>query len=136
MAFGSFDKGPGAPMAETNTTRLVDVMLVLLVVFTITTPLQTQAVKVDLPKAAASAHEDKPEAIRLAIKAEGQLFWNDQPVTESELPARFAAATQANPLVELHLRADREARYDAVARAMAAAQGNGVAKIGFVTEAK
>ena len=95
MAFGSFDKGPGAPMAEINTTPLVDVMLVLLVVFIITAPLLTQAVKVDLPKAAASAHEDKPEAIRLAIKAEGQLFWNDQPVTESELPARFAAATQA-----------------------------------------
>ena len=136
MAFRSFDKGPGAPMAEINTTPLVDVMLVLLVVFIITAPLLTQAVKVDLSKATASAHEDKPEAIRLAIKAEGQLFWNDQPVAESELPARFAAATQANPLVELHLRADREARYDAVARAMAAAQGNGVAKIGFVTEAK
>ncbi len=69
MAFGSFDKGPGAPMAEINTTPLVDVMLVLLVVFIITAPLLTQAVKVDLPKAAASAHEEKPEAIRLAIKA-------------------------------------------------------------------
>jgi biopolymer transport protein ExbD len=93
-------------------------------------------VKVDLPKAAASAHEEKPEAIRLAINAQGELFWNDQPVAQDDLPARFAAATQANPQVELHLRADREARYDAVARAMAAAQGNGVAKIGFVTEAK
>ena len=137
MSFGRLERIPGPqPMSEINMTPLIDVMLVLLVIFIITAPLLTQAVKVDLPKAAASAHEDKPEAIRLAIKAEGQLFWNDQPVTESELPARFAAATQANPLVELHLRADREARYDAVARAMAAAQGNGVAKIGFVTEAK
>jgi biopolymer transport protein ExbD len=136
MAFGSFDKGAGAPMAEINTTPLVDVMLVLLVVFIITAPLLTHAVKVDLPKAAASAHEEKPEAIRLAINAQGELFWNDQPVAQDDLPARFAAATQANPQVELHLRADREARYDAVARAMAAAQGNGVAKIGFVTEAK
>ncbi|HNX72469.1 ExbD/TolR family protein, partial [Rivihabitans pingtungensis] len=120
MAFGSFDKGSNAPMAEINTTPLVDVMLVLLVVFIITAPLLTHAVKVDLPKAAASAHEEKPEAIRLAINAQGELFWNDQPVAQDDLPARFAAATQANPQVELHLRADREARYDAVARAMAA----------------
>ena len=137
MSFGRLERSSGAPpMSDINMTPLIDVMLVLLVIFMIAAPLLVSTVKVDLPKAAASAHEDKPEAIRLAIKAEGQLFWNDQPVTESELPARFAAATQANPLVELHLRADREARYDAVARAMAAAQGNGVAKIGFVTEAK
>lgn len=136
MAFGSFDKGPGAPMAEINTTPLVDVMLVLLVVFIITAPLLTQAVQVELPKAAAGAHEETPDAIRLTINAQGETFWNDQPVAMADLPARFAAASQANPQVELHLRADRDTRYDTVAHAMAAAQGHGITRIGFVTEAE
>ncbi|WP_239689589.1 ExbD/TolR family protein [Aquitalea pelogenes] len=119
MAFGSFDKGPGAPMAEINTTPLVDVMLVLLVVFIITAPLLTNSVKLDLPQAAAAAHQDKPEQIRLSINAAGALFWNDQPVSQSALAARFAAAVQSNPKVELNLRADKSVRYELVATTLA-----------------
>ncbi|QEL57076.1 ExbD/TolR family protein [Chromobacterium paludis] len=135
MAFGSFNPGPAAPMAEPNTTPLVDVMLVLLVVFIITTPLLTNAVQVDLPRAQAAADQAKPEQIRLAVQADGKLFWNDQPVAETALPARFAAAAAANPGVELHLSADKAVRYETVAKALATAQRNGVAKIGFVTAA-
>ncbi|OWY38000.1 biopolymer transporter ExbD [Xenophilus sp. AP218F] len=135
MAFGSFDKGANTPMVEPNTTPLVDVMLVLLVVFIITAPLLTNAVKVDLPQAQAAAHQDKPEQIRLSIQPDGQLYWNDAPVKENELPARFKAASAANPDVELHLRADKSVRYEMVAKALASAQQAGVVKIGFVTEA-
>lgn len=135
MAFGSFDKGPGAPMAEINTTPLVDVMLVLLVVFIITAPLLTNSVKLDLPQAAAAQHQDKPEQIRLSIAADGGVFWNDQPVSHAALAARFTAAVQANPKVELNLRADKSVRYELVATTLAAAQQSGVSRIGFVTEA-
>nr|WP_137937385.1 biopolymer transporter ExbD [Chitinivorax sp. B] len=135
MAFGSFDRGDAAPMAEINTTPLVDVMLVLLVVFIITAPMLTNAINVQLPKASAADHKDTPEAIRLAVDANGKYFWNDQPVEAAQLAPRFAAAVASNPKIELHMRADENARYDAVAKAMAAAQQHGVGKIGFVTEA-
>lgn len=135
MAFGSFDKDSQAPMAEINTTPLVDVMLVLLVVFIVTAPLLTNAVRVDLPSAAAAAHQDKPEQIRLTLDAAGQAYWNDAPVAADALPARFAAAAQANPRVELLLRADKSTRYELVAKTLAAAQQAGVTRLGFVTEA-
>ncbi|POZ63626.1 ExbD/TolR family protein [Chromobacterium alticapitis] len=135
MAFGSFNQGPAAPMAEPNTTPLVDVMLVLLVVFIITTPLLTNAVQVDLPRAQAAASAAKPEQIRLAVRADGKMFWNDLPVAETDLPARFADAAAAHPNVELHLSADQAVRYESVAKTLAAAQQNGVLRIAFVTAA-
>lgn len=135
MAFGSFDKGADAPMAEINTTPLVDVMLVLLVVFIITAPLLSNAVKLDLPQAQAAQHQDKPQAIRLAIDAAGRLFWNDQPLPAAQLAFRFSAAAAANPNVELHLRADKAVRYEVVAQALADAQSAGVTRIGFITTA-
>ncbi|WP_174875106.1 ExbD/TolR family protein [Vogesella oryzae] len=136
MAFGSFDKGTDAPMSEINTTPLVDVMLVLLVVFIITAPLLTNAVQLNLPQASAAQHEEKPEAIRLAIDAAGKLYWNDQPLAAAQLHSRFASAAAANPQVELHLRADKAVRYEIVADTLATAQRSGISRIGFVTEAK
>ncbi len=136
MAFGSFNQGPSAPMAEPNTTPLVDVMLVLLVVFIIAAPMFTHAIKLDLPTAQSAPAPEKPETITLGIDAAGKLYWNDQPVAEADLPARFAAASAANPNVELHLSADKAVRYETVAKALAAAQQNGVGKIGFVTAAQ
>ncbi|MDC7719011.1 biopolymer transporter ExbD [Vogesella sp. DC21W] len=136
MAFGSFDKGADAPMSEINTTPLVDVMLVLLVVFIITAPLLTNAVKIDLPQASAAAHQEKQEAIRLSIDASGKIYWNDVPMEEGRLKSRFAEAAAANPQVELHLRADKAVRYEVVAEALADAQSAGVSRIGFVTEAQ
>ncbi|BBH15535.1 MULTISPECIES: ExbD/TolR family protein [Chromobacterium] len=135
MAFGSFDKGASAPMADINTTPLVDVMLVLLVVFIITTPLLTNTVKLDLPQASAAAQQSQPKEIRLAIDAAGAVFWNDVKVPEGELDARFAAAARDNPQVELHLFADKSVRYETVAKTLASAQQGGISKIGFATEA-
>ena len=133
MAFGSFDRGTGTPMAEINTTPLVDVMLVLLVVFIITTPLLTQQVRVDLPQAASSTAQPPARQIRLAIDARGQHYWDGQPVSRDELGPRFAAAVSREPNVELALQADKALRYDSVAQALATAQRSGISRIGFVT---
>ena len=137
MAFGGFNESNHqAPMADINVTPMVDVMLVLLVIFIITAPLFTHAIKLDLPNAASQAAPEKPETITLAINADGKLFWNNAPVTQDELPTRFSTASQKKPQPELHLRADKSTRYEIIAQVMAAAQGNGMTKIGFVTEPK
>ena len=133
MAFGSFeDGGPGQPMAEINTTPLVDVMLVLLVIFIITAPLFHQAVPIDLPQVSATKIEDKPEVIQLAVDADGAIFWNGEAIPRDALDGRLTAAAGGQP--ELHLRADRKVIYEKVADVMAAAQRAGVSKIAFVTE--
>ena len=133
MAFGSFDEGGASqPMAEINTTPLVDVMLVLLVIFIITAPLFHQAVPIDLPQVSATKIEDKPQVIQLAVDAAGQLYWNGEPIGRADLEPRFAANGAAQP--ELHLRADRRVVYEKVADVMAAAQRSGIVKIAFVTE--
>lgn len=133
MAFGSFDEASASqPMAEINTTPLVDVMLVLLVIFIITAPLFHQAVPIDLPQVAATKLDEKPQVIQLAIDAEGNIFWNGEAVPRSELESRFAEASGRQP--ELHLRADRGVRYEKVADVMAAAQRANIVKIAFLTQ--
>jgi biopolymer transport protein ExbD len=135
MAFGGFQQeGQAAPMSEINTTPLVDVMLVLLIIFIITAPLLTHAVKVDLPKTDSQVQEEKPETISLSLNAAGDLFWNSERIAEAELPARLAAAAGRTPQPELHLRADRDTRYQKLANLMAAARAAGIIKLGFVTE--
>ena len=135
MAFGSLDSGgSGQPMAEINTTPLVDVMLVLLVIFIITAPLFTHAVKLDLPSAQSAPAPEKPETVTLSINAAGEVFWNDAPVAQDDLPVRMAQAAQKQPQPELQLRADKSTRYEVIAQVMAAAQNNGLSKLGFVTE--
>lgn len=135
MAFGGFNENNNqAPMAEINVTPMVDVMLVLLVIFIITAPLFTHAVKLDLPNAQSTAAPEKPETITLSINAEGKLFWNNAEINEQELIQRFAIAAQKKPAPELHLRADKSTRYEVIAKVMAGAQNNGISKIGFVTK--
>ncbi|MFM2107958.1 MAG: hypothetical protein RLZZ513_1026 [Pseudomonadota bacterium] len=137
MAFGGFnDNSHQAPMAEINVTPMVDVMLVLLVIFIITAPLFTHAVKLELPTASSAPAPEKPESITLAINAEGKLFWNNTAVTMDELGARFTTAAQKTPQPELQLRADKSTRYEVIAQVMSAAQTNGMTKIGFVTNPK
>lgn len=133
MAFGSFDESSsGQPMAEINTTPLVDVMLVLLVIFIITAPLFHQAVPIDLPQVSATKLEDKPVVIQLAIDADGNIFWDGAAIARADLDARFAEAAARQP--ELHLRADRGVRYEKVADVMAAAQRAHIVKIAFLTD--
>ncbi|MEK9776916.1 MAG: biopolymer transporter ExbD, partial [Quisquiliibacterium sp.] len=120
MAFGGFEQhGGGQPMAEINTTPLVDVMLVLLVIFIITAPLIAHSIKLDLPVAQAPATPSTPETITLSINASGTLFWNqDQLANDADLRERLVAAAASRPQPELHLRADRETRYQRIAEVM------------------
>ena len=135
MALGSFRSDAQAgPNAEINVVPLVDVMLVLLVIFIITAPLLTHSVKVDLPKASSSPNLTQPDHIEFAVREDGTLYWNGAPVALEELPARFAAAAGRAPQPELHIRADRLARYEKVAQVMSAAAAAGLARIGFVTD--
>ncbi len=134
MSFGSFDSQSGRPMAEINTTPLVDVMLVLLIIFIITAPLLSHAVRIDLPEAASEPNPEKPETVTLAIDAEGKLYWNDELLAETELPARLEEAAARNPQPELHQLADKTTIYQRVAEVMSAAQRAGITKLGFVTE--
>jgi biopolymer transport protein ExbD len=135
MAFGSFDNGGASqPMAEINTTPLVDVMLVLLVIFIITAPLFHQAVPVDLPRVEASRLDDRPRVIAVAIDGSGRVFIDGQAVERSELAARLAELGAHGGQPELHLRADRGTRYERVTEVLADAQRAGLVRIAFVTE--
>jgi biopolymer transport protein ExbD len=125
--------GHGAPMSEINTTPLVDVMLVLLVIFIITAPLLTHAVKIDLPQASSQPLPEKPEVIDIAIDGEGKMYWNDAPLVEGELAVKLQSIAGADPQPELHIRADKETRYQILAEVMAEAQNAGVQKLGFVS---
>ena len=134
MAFGGFNKqANSAPMAEINMIPLIDVMLVLLVIFIITAPLLTHAVKVDLPKASSAPNLTKPENIQLALDGEGRLWWNGEQVDDATLEARMRAAAKLTPQPEVHLRADGGLAYRNVARVMAKAAKVGLVRIGFVT---
>jgi len=136
MAFGGFEQrgGPAQPIADINVTPLVDVMLVLLVIFIITAPLLSYAIKLDLPNDPAPASEPAPATVRLSIDAAGAVYWDGDPVADAELAARMAAAAKTTTLPEIHLRADKATRYERIAFVLSTAQQAGLAKIGFVTE--
>src|SRR5258706_6856083 len=119
MAFGSFESGQNTtPMAEINMIPLVDVMLVLLVIFMITAPLLTHAVRIDLPHASSEPNITRPEHISLAIDADGKLFWNGEEVADADLSGRVAAAARLQPQPELHLRADKGTPHQRLAEVM------------------
>jgi biopolymer transport protein ExbD len=136
MAFGGFERhgGPSQPMSEINVTPLVDVMLVLLVIFIITAPLLSYAIKLDLPNDPAPAAEATPTTIRLSIDAGGKVFVDTDAITDEQLRARFEAAAKLSPAPEVHVRADKATRYERIAFVMSTAQQAGLTKIGFVTE--
>jgi biopolymer transport protein ExbD len=138
MSFGSLDgQSNKQPMAEINTTPLVDVMLVLLVIFIITAPLFTHAIKLELPTAQAPVAPEKPENITLSIDPIGRLFWNNEPITtDADLKQRLAQAALKTPQPDLQLRADKDTKYQRLAEIMSAAQQAGLSKMGFVTDPK
>lgn len=123
-------------MFEINTTPLVDVMLVLLVIFIITAPLLTHAVKIDLPQATSQPLPEKPEVISLAIDEAGKTYWNDVAISKNALQAKLDAAAKESPQPELQIRADKETRYQILAEVMADAQNVGITKLGFLSEPK
>jgi biopolymer transport protein ExbD len=133
MAFGTQDDTDDV-MNEINMTPLVDVMLVLLIIFIITVPVMKHAVNIDLPRASNQAQDAKPETVRLSVDAQGQYYWNDGRIADTDLPRMLKVEAARQPQPELHIRGDRQVRYERVAQAMAAAQQSGLRKIGFITE--
>ena len=133
MAFGTQDE-PDEVMTEINMTPLVDVMLVLLIIFIITVPVMKHAVNIDLPRATSEPEQPKPQNILFSVTADGEYYWNEQKIADSELPGRLAAEAAKEPQPELHIRGDKAVRYERVAKAMSEAREAGVRKIGFITE--
>jgi len=123
------------PMSEINTTPLVDVMLVMLIIFLITIPVITQSVKVDLPKAANIPTQTKPENINIAVDAEGNVYWNTAMVpTQEALLDRLKSIAVLDPQPEVHVRGDRATAYEHVGRVIVLVQRAGIMKVGFITE--
>lgn len=135
MAMGSgLDREDfAAPMAEINTTPLVDVMLVLLVIFLVTAPMLTQAVKLELPNETATEIADE-NPINVSIDAKGMYFWNEESVSEEQLEQRLQAEGTMAQKRPIHLRADTAVAYGKVSKVLSIAQKNGLNNIGFVTE--
>ncbi len=120
------------PMVEMNTTPLIDVMLVLLIMLIITIPIQSHAVKLDLPVPCTSCPVPNPLRNEVAITHGGAILWNGVTLTEPELRYELAATQRMSPIPELHLRPDAEARYDVVDRVLALIKQEQVRKVGFV----
>ncbi len=134
MAFGSdFEDDKGA-MSDINMTPLVDVMLVLLIIFIIAVPVITHSVKIDLPRATNTLNDIKPETVTLSVTADGQMHWNETPVTTEELDQRLLAEAGKQTQPEVHIRGDKKVDYEHVLKMMAAVQRAGIVKLGFVSE--
>jgi biopolymer transport protein ExbD len=127
--------GEQGAIASINTTPLVDVMLVLLIIFLITIPVINKTVKVSLPKAVNIPTQTKPENITIAVDKDGNVYWNDKMVgSREDLLADVKAAAVKKPQPEIHIRADKEARYEAIGKVMYMIQRGGIVKVGFLTE--
>ncbi|MBU3671559.1 MAG: biopolymer transporter ExbD [Sinobacteraceae bacterium] len=118
-----------------NTTPLVDVMLVLLIIFLITIPVITKTVKVSLPKAANIATQTKPENITIAVDPSGNIYWNNEQVaSKDQLIDMIKQEAVKDPQPEVHIRGDSNARFEDVGRVLYAIQRGGIVKVGFITE--
>jgi biopolymer transport protein ExbD len=137
MAMGVAPQDGGdedAVIASINTTPLVDVMLVLLIIFLITVPVVTASIKLELPKERNQPTQTKPENIVLAVDRDGAMYWGLEPVDTGELLKRLRAVAAKDPQPEVHIRGDGAVRYEAVGRVVAACQKVGIRKVGFITE--
>jgi len=118
-----------------NTTPLVDVMLVLLIIFLITIPVVTQSIQLELPKERNVVTVTKPENILLAVSKDGDLYWNTHKIDDlDQLVAMLTEKAKQKPQPEVHIRGDEAARYESIGRVVFACQRAGIAKVGFITE--
>ena len=136
IPFGDSRRGDGdRMMASINTTPLVDIMLVLLIIFLITIPVATHTVPVQLPQEASQPNQTHPGNITIAIDAAGQMFWNAEPMADdTALRQHLAEAAAQMPQPEVQVRGDREIAYRFVGRVVTACQRAGIVKLGFITE--
>jgi biopolymer transport protein ExbD len=128
----AIDRGGGQSYCDINMTPLIDVMLVLLIIFIITIPRQTHAVKIDNPKPNPIAPVTFPEVINLSIDFDGTLLWNQQPVDRATLQNYILHETTKTPQPEVHILVDKFARYEIVAQTLADLQYRGLKRLGFV----
>ena len=136
MQVGSSDGDEDEMNSAINTTPLVDVMLVLLIIFLITIPVVTQSVKLQLPKERNLPTQTKPENILLAVSRDGDVYWNTRKMPDTEaLVQALKTESIKDPQPEVHIRGDEDARYESVGRLVVACQRAGIAKVGFITEA-
>ncbi len=137
MSFGRLERTHGSkPMSDINMTPLVDVMLVLVVIFIITAPLMTSAIKLDLPKTEAAKPVDAPKSVSIIVDKSGQIFLNDQVINLIQLTESLTKTAQLSIDTEVQLRADEAVPYGKVVEVMGVAQKAGLNRIGFVAEAK
>jgi biopolymer transport protein ExbD len=136
MYASAFENADEDELASTiNTTPLVDVMLVLLIIFLITIPVVTHSVPLQLPKDVTQPRQTKPENVNIAITKDGEIFWNEQPVQGNQaLLQKLKRVSVLTPQPAVDLRADQEARYEFVGRVVLACQRAGILKIGFIVE--
>jgi len=131
----SASRGVGKVNSEINTTPLVDVMLVLLIIFLITIPVAVTSIKVNLPKESNQPRTSKPENIVLSVDRDGDIYWNDLHIADaSALLQRLKVQSVRVPQPEVHIRGDGASRYEAVGRIIFACQRAGITKVAFVTE--
>ena len=123
--------GEGEPMVEMNLTPLIDVLLVLLVTLIVTLPIQTHAVKLDMPQPHQKPPPFPPTVVNLVVDFDGSILWNNQAIDRPTLDAYFQNAQEQDPQPEIHLNPNKLAKYDIVAKVLADAQHIGVKKIGF-----
>ncbi len=132
MAFSS--NSGGGPMADINVTPLVDVMLVLLIIFMITAPLMAHKVKVELPLATL---DQKPKIdippVTVTIKADGKIFWNDEPVTDAKFEQNLAVTVARVPQPQVDIRADNTTKYGVIQKVVLTVRNSGMRKVGFVS---
>lgn len=133
---GSVTEDTDDVMAEINMIPFIDVMLVLLIIFIITVPVLKHAVNVELPRASNVPEDTKPMVLNLSVQADGRYFIDTSQIDDEQLAKLFATEAAKNPQPDLHIRGDKDVRYERVAQAMAAAQQAGLKKIGFITEPK
>lgn len=133
MAFELGDNDNGG-MNEINLIPLIDIMLVLMIIFLVTATVLNPTVPLDLPKTTAQVNQTPPEVLQISINAEGEIFWDETKITLDELGRRFAEEANKDTDPQVHLRADKEGKYDMVAQVLATASGAGLTKIAFVSE--
>ena len=135
MNVGSSGDGEDEVVSTINTTPLVDVMLVLLIIFLITIPVVTQTVPLNLPKETNIARQTKPENIEISVNKDGDVFWNARLVADNDvLFQKLKAIAVLMPQPEIHIRGDEKARYESIGRVVFACQRAAIQKISFVTE--
>ena len=135
MAFGRLERTSGPqPISDINMTPLVDVMLVLVVIFILTAPLLASSIRLDLPRADGAGPGASPQSITLVVDKAGQVFLNDQPLTQGALVQALAETAASQPDTEVQLRADATVPYGRVVEIMGAAHAAGLQRIGFVAE--